>query len=147
MAFVREYGIELVTLEELLRGSDFVSLHTPLTPETRNLINAERLALMKPGAYLINTARGGLIDEDALYEALSTGAIAGAGLDVRQVEPPTDTRFSRLENVVLTPHDSGLTDGRRLACGTMAARGILSVLRDDRPEGLLNPEMWERRRR
>jgi D-3-phosphoglycerate dehydrogenase len=146
MDFVQEYGIEVVSLEELLRRSDFVTLHTPLTPETRNMINGERLALMRRGAYLINTARGGLVDEDALYEALSTGAIAGAGLDVRRVEPPQDARFSDLDNVVLTPHDAGLTDGRQLACGTMAANGILSVLRDERPQGLLNPDVWERRR-
>ncbi|HWE61140.1 MAG TPA: phosphoglycerate dehydrogenase [Chloroflexota bacterium] len=146
MAFVQEYGIELVSLEELLHRADFVSLHTPLTPQTRQLINAERLALMQPSAYLINTARGGLVDEDALYAALTTGGIAGAGLDVRQVEPPTDSRFATLDNVVLTPHDSGLTDGRRLACGTMAAGSILSVLADQRPDGLLNVDAWERRR-
>lgn len=146
MAFVREYGIELVSLEELLRRGDFVSLHTPLTPHTRGLINAERLALMQPGAYLINTARGGLVDEDALYAALTTGRLAGAGLDVRAVEPPTDTRFAALDNVVLTPHNAGMTDGRRLACGTMAATGILRILRGERPDGLVNPAVWERRR-
>jgi D-3-phosphoglycerate dehydrogenase len=146
MAFVQEYGIEVVPLEELLQRSDFVTLHTPLNPETSLLINAERLALMHPGAYLINTARGGLVDEDALYEALTRGAIAGAGLDVRQVEPSTDARFAALDTVVLTPHDSGLTDGRRIACGTMAAQSVLSVLRDETPAGLLNPAMWPRRR-
>lgn len=143
---VREYGIALVSLEELLRESDFVSLHVPLTHETRNLIDAARLAMMRPGAYLINTARGGLVDEDALYTALSGGALGGAGLDVRRTEPPEDTRFSTLDNVVLTPHDAGMTDGRRLACGTMAATGILRALRGERPDGLLNPAAWERRR-
>jgi phosphoglycerate dehydrogenase-like enzyme len=146
MAFVDRFAIQLVPLEELLRRSDFVSLHMPLTTETRHLMNRERLGMMKPGAFLINTARGGLVDEDALYGALTTGALAGAGLDVREAEPPEDDRFAALENVVLTPHVASMTDGRRLACGMMAARGILSVMRGERPEGLLNPDVWERRR-
>ncbi len=142
-AFVAAQGIELTSLEQLLAQSDFVSLHLPLTPETVKLINAERLALMKPGAYLINTARGGLVDEDALFDALQSGRLGGAGLDVRDPEPPVDPRFSTLENVVLTPHVAGLTDGRKLACGLMAATGILSVLHGERPAGLINPEVWE----
>ena len=143
-AFVVANGIKLVSLDDLLAQSDFVSLHLPLTPQTTRLIDARRLALMKQGAYLINTARGGLVDEDALFEALQTGKLGGAGLDVRAPEPPTDSRFSMLENVLLTPHVAGLTDGRRLACGTMAATGILRVLHGERPEGLVNPEVWER---
>ena len=142
-AFVAAHGIELASLEHLLAQSDFVSLHLPLTPETVKLINAERLALIKPGAYLINTARGGLVDEDALFEALQSGRLGGAGLDVRNPEPPVDSRFSTLENVLLTPHVAGLTDGRKLACGIMAATGILSVLRGERPAGLINAEAWE----
>lgn len=142
-AFVKEHGIGLVPLEELLAHSDFVSLHAPLTPETGGLMNAERLALMKPGAYLINTARGALIDEDALYEALVSGRLAGAGLDVRAKEPTVADRFAALEQVLLTPHVAGQTDGRWLACGSMAARGILAVLRGQRPEGLVNPDVWD----
>jgi D-3-phosphoglycerate dehydrogenase len=143
-AFAEAGGIELISLEELLAESDFVSLHAPLTPETNRLMDARRLALMKPTAFLINTARGGLIDEDALYEALRSNKLGGAGLDVRVEEPPTDARFSTLENVIMTPHMAGMTDGRRLACGLMAAEGILRVLRGERPEGLVNPEVWER---
>ncbi|MDB5060095.1 MAG: serA 3 [Chloroflexi bacterium] len=144
MAFVEKHGIELVPLDDLLAQSDFVSLHVPLTEETRGLIDARRLALMKPHAYLINTARGTLVDEDALFEALQSGRLGGAGLDVRVNEPPTDTRFAELDNVVATPHMAGLTDGRRLACGIMTAEGILHVLRGERPEGLVNPEVWKR---
>jgi len=146
LAFVQANAIELVSLEDLLRQSDFVSLHAPLAEGTHKLMNAERLALMKPSAFLINTARGPLIDEDALYAALQAGRLGGAGLDVRAEEPPTDNRFAEFANVVLTPHDSGMTDGRWLACGNMAARSILSVLHGERPDGLLNPDVWERRR-
>ncbi|HVA88277.1 MAG TPA: phosphoglycerate dehydrogenase [Chloroflexota bacterium] len=142
-AFVERHGIELVLLDHLLAQSDFVSLHLPLTPQSTRLLNSERLALMKPGAYLINTARGGLIDEDALFDALQGGRLGGAGLDVRDPEPPHDPRFSNLENIVLTPHVAGLTDGRWLACGAMAATGILRVLRGERPDGLVNAEVWE----
>ncbi|HXT37199.1 MAG TPA: phosphoglycerate dehydrogenase [Chloroflexota bacterium] len=142
-AFVARHGIELVPLDDLLAQSDFVSLHVPFMPQTHHLINAERLARMKPGAFLINTARGGLIDEDALFDALQAGKLGGAALDVRDPEPPRDPRFSALENVVLTPHVAALTDGRWLACGTMAATGILRVLRGERPDGLVNPEVWE----
>ena len=143
METVREFGIELVALEELLGRSDFVSLHLPVTAETRGLMDARRIGLMKPGAFLINTARGPLIDEDALYEALQSGHLGGAGLDVRAAEPPTDWRFNSLENVVMTPHVAATTDGRRLACGTMAATSILQVLRGERPPGLVNVDGWE----
>jgi phosphoglycerate dehydrogenase-like enzyme len=141
--FVARHGIDLVPLDDLLARSDFISLHIPLTPQTHHLIDAERLARMKPGAFLINTARGGLVDEDALFDALRAGRLGGAGLDVRDPEPPHDSRFSTLENVVLTPHVAGLTDGRWLACGTMAATGVLRVLHGERPDGLVNSEVWE----
>jgi phosphoglycerate dehydrogenase-like enzyme len=142
VAFAEANGVELVSFEELLRQSDYLTLHMPMQPDTAKLINAQTLALMKPTAFLINCARGGVIDEDALYDALASGRIAGAGLDVRAVEPPTDNRFAEFENVVLTPHDSGTTDGRRLACGSMAAGSVLSVIRGEKPAGLLNHEVW-----
>ncbi len=146
LEFCRLHGVELVPLETLLRESDFVSLHLPLSSETVGFMDAARFALMKPGAYFINTARGGLVDEDALYEALVSGRLAGAGLDVRAVEPPTDTRFFELENVVLTPHTAPNTVGVWLATGQLCAENVLRVLRGEQPEGLRNPEVWERRK-
>jgi phosphoglycerate dehydrogenase-like enzyme len=144
--FVRQHGIELVSLEELLRQSDYVSLHLPSLPETRHIINAERLRLMKPTAWLVNTARGSLIDEQALEEALESGQLAGAGLDVRENEPPRDARFNRFENVVLTTHLAGVTVETLEAMSSMACRGVADALAGQPPEGLINPEAFGRRR-
>lgn len=100
-----EEGIRYVSLEELLKNSDYVSLHCPLTESTRHMINRETLSLMKPSAFLINTSRGALIDETALIEALENAAIAGAGLDVQEVEPPKENSpLYTMDNVLLTPH-------------------------------------------
>ena len=112
-----EDGIHYVPLKELLSESDFISLHCPLTDETRHMIDEEAISLMKPGAYIINTARGALIDEKVLIRALEEGRIAGAGLDVQETEPPAeDSPLYRLDNVVLTPHMGwrGLETRRRL---------------------------------
>lgn len=112
-----EDGIRYTDLETVLKNSDYVSLHCPLTPQTRHLINADTLALMKPTAFLINTARGALIDESALIQALQDGTIAGAGLDVQETEPPAeDNPLYTMENVILTPHMGwkGLETRRRL---------------------------------
>ncbi|MBR3457698.1 MAG: D-2-hydroxyacid dehydrogenase [Selenomonadaceae bacterium] len=100
-----EDGIRFVSLEEMLKNSDYVSLHCPLTPETRHIINEDSLSMMKPGAFIINTSRGALIDEAALIEALKSGKIAGAGLDVQETEPPAaDNPLYNMENVIITPH-------------------------------------------
>ena len=110
-------GIRYVDLETLLKNSDYVSLHCPLTPQTRHLINKEALSMMKPTALLINTSRGALIDEPALIEALKSGVIAGAGLDVQETEPPvSDNPLYTLDNVILTPHMGwkGLETRKRL---------------------------------
>lgn len=119
-----EPGIHFTTLEEVLSQSDYVTLHCPLMPQTRHIIDKEALALMKPTAFIINTARGPLIDEAALIEALKEGRIAGAGLDVQEVEPPAeDNPLYQMENVILTPHMGwrGLETRQRL----------VSILADD----------------
>ena len=101
---------------------------------------------MKTTAFLVNTARGALIDEDALYNALVGGRLAGAGLDVRHQEPPTDTRFNNLSNVVLTAHVAGVTVETSAAMTAMAAESIYQGSRGEKPDGLLNVEAWETRR-
>ncbi len=119
-----EPGIHFTSLEEVLSQSDYVSLHCPLMPQTRHIINKDTLALMKPTAFIINTARGPLIDEAALIDALKEGRIAGAGLDVQEVEPPAeDNPLYQMENVILTPHMGwrGLETRQRL----------VSILADD----------------
>lgn len=107
----QEMGVELVTLDELFRRADSISIHVPYCPDTHHLVNAERLAMMKPDAVIVNTARGGIIEEQALCEALRKGQIAGAGLDVFAQEPlPTDSPLLGLDNVVLTPHIASQTE-------------------------------------
>lgn len=141
MAFVREHGIELMPLAALLAEAQIVTLHCPLSPATHHLINRERLALMKPGAYLINTARGPLVDETALYEALTSGRLAGAGLDVFEHEPLTASPLFALDNVLLSPHIAGVDLISEVGMADRAIDAILAV-RHGRPpaaEGLLNP--------
>jgi D-3-phosphoglycerate dehydrogenase len=116
-------------LDTLLRQCDIVSLHSPLTPETRNLINAERLAHMKPGAIIVNTARGGLIDEDALLDALRADRLAGAGLDTFAKEPADPNHpFWSEPRLVVTPHIGGVTRAANLRVGTDAAQAIVDYL-------------------
>jgi D-3-phosphoglycerate dehydrogenase / 2-oxoglutarate reductase len=144
--FCERWNVELVELDDLFRRSDYLSLHAPGEGDNRHLVNRERLALMKPTAVLVNTARGALVDEDALYEALTSGQIAGAGLDVREKEPPEDDRFEALDNVVLTPHVSGTTSEAQAVSSVMVVESVLQAARGERPHGLLNPEAWDRRR-
>jgi D-3-phosphoglycerate dehydrogenase / 2-oxoglutarate reductase len=143
---VARLGYRLVELDELLREADFVSIHAPLTPETRHMIDARRLGLMKPTAFLINTARGGLVDEAALVEALVERRIAGAGLDVFEVEPLPDTPLRTLEQVVLTPHVAGMSAASLRAMADRCVESILAVLGGSDPgQGLvLNPEVLPR---
>lgn len=124
-------GISLVSLEELLKVSDFVTLHTPLTASTRGLLGRRELALMKPTAYVINCARGGLIDEDALAEALEEGRLAGAALDVFVQEPPKDSPLLRSEKVVATPHLGASTKEAQVGVAVDVASQVLAVLRGE----------------
>lgn len=145
LPFAAGQGIAYVPLEDLLRQSDFVSIHCFLNAATRHLINAERLLLMKPTAFLINTARGGIVDTEALYRALHAKRIAGAGLDVFEGEPlRADSPLRTLENVYLSPHTAGSTaDARRLS-GAAAAENLIRALRGERPDGIVNPEVLAR---
>jgi phosphoglycerate dehydrogenase-like enzyme len=147
-AFVAEHGVELVELDDLLKQSDFVTLHLPAMPSTHKIINAEKLALMKPTAYIINTARGKLLDEDAVYEAATSGKIAGAGIDAWTVEPLDQwERWAKLDNVVVTPHSAPSTGGVWEATWAMMQASIVEFLQDGKqPVGILNPEVWEKRR-
>ena len=147
LEFCRRWNVELVdTLEDVFRRSDYLTVHAPGDPDNYNLVNAERLALMKPSAVVINTARGVLVDEDALYRALVDRTIAGAGLDVRVHEPPQDGRFEALSNVVVTPHIAGSTAEAQAVSAEMVVGSVLQAARGERPHGLINEEAWDRRR-
>jgi D-3-phosphoglycerate dehydrogenase len=126
----REAGVVLVQLDQLLAESDFLSLHTALVPETERIINAANLAKTKRGAYLVNTARGELVDETALAEALRSGQLGGAGLDVFAVEPPKDSPLIGLANLVATPHVAGSTAEAQEEVGTLIAQQVRDFLAD-----------------
>jgi phosphoglycerate dehydrogenase-like enzyme len=131
-------GVEVVALEQLLGASDVVSLHAPLTAATAGLLDAQRLALMRPGAVLVNTARGGLVDEAALVGALESGRLRAAALDVFEVEPPERARLLALPNVVLTPHVGGVSERSVREMTRRATDAVLDVLAGRRPDGLLD---------
>jgi D-3-phosphoglycerate dehydrogenase len=137
----RRLGVRLTTLDEVLSGSDFVSLHIPLTPATRDLIDSRALARMKKGSYLINTARGGLVDEAALAAALRSGHLAAAAVDTFTAEPPVDSPLLDLPNVVLTPHIGAYTTEAVASMSLMTARSVVAWLDSKTPPGLVNPEV------
>ena len=139
---LNEMGAKRVDLQTLLKESDFVSLHVPLTPETNHMIDAKAIALMKPTAYLINTSRGLVIDEAALVEALNNGKIAGAGLDVFEHEPAMAAGLSACENAVLLPHLGSATVRTRAEMSALVAANVVAMLAGKRPESLVNPEVW-----
>ena len=142
---IAEQGAISVTLDELLSQADFVSLHCPLTEQTRNLIGRRELALMKPTSYLINTARGGIVDEDALADALSAHRIAGAALDCFSIEPLTAPPvFAKFDNVLLAPHCIAWTDELFRDIGRAACQGMLDLAGGNRPRGVVNPAVLER---
>jgi lactate dehydrogenase-like 2-hydroxyacid dehydrogenase len=135
----RDLGARRVPLEELLRESDFVSLHPPFLPETAGLIGERELGLMKPTAILVNTSRGGVVDEEALVQALRAGRPAAAGLDVYADEPRTAPGLTELDNLVCTPHIASATHRTRNRMAEMAARDLLAILRGEKPANPVCP--------
>ncbi|MFQ6128568.1 MAG: hydroxyacid dehydrogenase [Thermoplasmata archaeon] len=136
-------GVELVGLPELLKESDFVSIHAVLTPETRGLIGKKELDMMKRSAYLINCARGGIVDEDALAGALQEGRIAGVALDVFENEPPKDSPLLKLDNIHFTPHLGASTTEAQRRAGKMVAEQVLRVMDGEIPDQVVNREIYD----
>jgi phosphoglycerate dehydrogenase-like enzyme len=138
----RRDGVEIVPRDILLARSDIVSLHIPLTPETRHIIGERELGLMRPAAIIINTSRGGLIDEAALFSALKAGRIAGAGLDTFETEPlPIDSPLLSLDNLLVTGHVAYATHEAAIRSAQGAVDAIVNVARGQAPPGILNPEV------
>lgn len=136
-------GVRQVDLEELLSSADFVSLHCPLNEKTNGLIGADQLNLMKPNAYLLNLARGGVVDESALYDALANQRIAGAALDCFESEPvTTPLKLSELDNVILAPHSIAWTDELFRDIGRTACQSLLDLSLGKRPKGIVNPDVF-----
>lgn len=142
----KELKATYVDLPTLLRESDFVSLHVPLTKETHHLIGEKELRMMKKGAYLINTARGPVVDEKALVKALKEGWIKGAALDVFENEPEVEPELLKLENVVLAPHIASASYATRSRMSIMAAENIIKALSGEIPPNLVNPEVLQKRK-
>ncbi len=141
---MEEMGARQASLDDLLRQSDFVSIHTPLTAETKHLIDSRALSLMKPTAYLINTSRGPVVDEAALVKALESKAIAGAGLDVYEAEPLMAPGLASCPNALLLPHLGSATHDTRSAMARIAAENVAAFARGDVPPNLLNSEAFAR---
>ena len=132
--FAKNHQVELTTMDGVITQSDFVSLHLPLLPETRGLVNAEFLSKMKKGSFLVNTSRGEAVDEKALFDALQSGHIRGAGLDAFIVEPPDpNSPLLTLPQVIATPHLGAQTDGATSNMGWFAMKDCLAVLRGEKP--------------
>jgi glyoxylate reductase len=137
----KELGASYVSFDELLRKSDFISVHVPLTEETFHLIGQEEFSMMKKESYLINTARGPIIDEKALVKALKGGVIRGAALDVFENEPAIEQELMNLNNVVIVPHIGSASYRTRTKMAIMAAKNLISALKGERPEFLVNSEV------
>jgi glyoxylate reductase len=139
-------GLACASLEQVLRESDFVSVHVPLSHETRHLIGPQQFEMMKQAAVLVNTARGPVVDQQALYEALRSRRIAAAGLDVFETEPiAADDPLLALDNVVAVPHIGSASVATRTKMAIMAAENIAAALRGETPANLVNPEALEKR--
>jgi D-3-phosphoglycerate dehydrogenase / 2-oxoglutarate reductase len=142
--FAAEQGIAQMTLDDLLKVSDIVTLHVPLTAENKGLINARALKKMKPTAMLINAARGGIVNEHDLYQALKNGDIAGAGIDVFEQEPPLDSPLLELDNVVLSPHTAAFTAEALNDMSMGVVDQLIDYCQGKRPAHLVNPEVYKR---
>lgn len=142
----RELGVVFTELDELLTESDFITLHVPLTEETRHMINKSAFEKMKKGAFVINTSRGPVIYEHDLVDAIRSGKIAGAALDVYENEPNINPELIGMENTILTPHIASATWEARDKMGQQAVSAILSVLQGKKPENIVNKEVWDKRR-
>jgi D-3-phosphoglycerate dehydrogenase len=142
-AFADEQGIEQVKLEELLKVTDIVSIHVPLIPETKWMIDEKALNLMKSSAILINAARGGIVNETDLYKVLKNGVIAGAGLDVFENEPPTNSALLDLDNVVLTPHTAAFTFEGMNNMSIGVVEQLIAYYHGDKPVHIVNPAAWD----
>ena len=143
MQFVKENNIKLVELDNLLSNSDFVSIHSPLNEETKGMFNKEKLSLMKKSAYLVNTARGGLIVEKDIIDILQNNIIAGAGLDVFEEEPTSHQNpLLKLDNVIVSPHMAGNDIQSQIDMGNEAAQSIIDLHNGQWPEGsIVNKEV------
>jgi len=143
----RELGVKFVSLDELLSSSDFISLHVPLSPETRHMINKDAFAKMKKGSYLINTARGQIIDERDLVDALASAQIAGAALDVFDNEPNISPELIANQKVVTTPHIASATWEARNKMGEQAVAAIIDTLKNVKPQNMVDEKVWDIRRK
>lgn len=140
-----ELSVELVDLPTVFKESDFIAINCPLNDETEGLVNAGLLSLMKPAAYLVNTARGPIVNQDDLTTALQAGQIAGAGLDVFEEEPlPTDHPLAQMDNVILAPHAMAWTDDMYRGNGVGACENVLAVLRGEAPKHTVNSDVVQR---
>ena len=143
----KEYGVKFESLDNLLGSADVVSLHVPLTDETRHMINKETLAKMKKGSFLVNTARGPVVSENDLIESLKEGHLSGAALDVFDNEPNISPEMIAMPNVIMTPHIASATWEARNKMGEMAVAAIFETFAGNKPQSLVNEDVWERRRK
>lgn len=143
----KELGVIFASLDELLAKSDFISLHVPLTDETRHLINKETIGKMKKGSFLINTARGPVVDERDLVEGLKSGQLGAVALDVFDNEPNIDPELLAMPNTITTPHIASATLEARNKMGEMAVEAILDTLEGEKPTAIVNEEVWQKRRK
>ena len=134
----KQMGVELTDLDTVLKNSDFITIHVPLTPETEHSISTEQFEIMRDGAFIVNCARGGVIDEDALYEALLNNKIGGAALDVYENEPPKDSKLFELDNIVLTPHIAASTKEAQRDAAIIVADEIIDLINGNNPKNVLN---------